>query len=192
MTKCSILVTDTGPLKTLAYANQLDLLLRTNLDIHITDMVIEELKVRDLLGNRIALEFIAKNEVGDKRQITVVGTGVPAKAERLRELGVDPGEHSLKLLLNDYANSAIEKYALFLFEDYDIAKKTFVLPDNVYLLTTRAFLLECEDNKLIASAEDALKQAEKVSAENGDSRSLLNRKRETNEPPKRNRSVRPF
>lgn len=188
MTTCSILLTDTGPLKTLAYAGGLDLLLATKLPLIVTDMVYAELSARkDLEGNKTALFFIDR-EIRTGR-LEVTHTGTPENANVLRSMRVDPGEHSIKIALEDYYKNNPESHALLLFEDSDIAKKTFILPDNVALLTTRPFLLEMEKRGHIQSAEDMLKEAEQRSLDAKDARSLLNRKKEYSTPPKNKSSI---
>ena len=159
MTTCSILITDTGPLKTLAYAGGLDLLLATKLPLVVTDMAYTELSFRkDLDRNKTGLLFIDR-EIKTGR-LEIIHTGTPENANSLRSMRVDPVEHSIKIALEDYYKNNPESHALLLFEDSDIAKKTFVLPDNVSLLTTGAFLLEMEKIGHIQSAEDMLKKVE--------------------------------
>ncbi|WP_031409499.1 hypothetical protein [Thiomonas sp. FB-Cd] len=193
MTTCAIIVTDTGPLKTLAYARRLDLFLKPGLPVYITDMVIEELRAgSQYLGNQLALDFI-KDQVGvSGGLLKKIDTGVPQNAETLRSLRVDPGEQSLKIVLEDYYSTHPNDYALLLFEDNGIAKKTFVLPENVSLLTTRPFLQELERRKIIASAEDVLKAAEMASLAACDERKLLSRKKEHAAPPRNDPSVKWF
>jgi len=191
MSICSILLTDTGPLKTLAYADCLDLLLATKLPLKVTDMVNAELSAKkDLEGNRSALLFIER--AIETRHLEIIKTGTPENAEALRSMRVDPGEQSIKIALEDYYKSNPESHALLLFEDNDIAKKTFILPDNVALLTTRPFLLEMEKRGHIKSAEEMLKRAEQKSLAANDTRSLLNRKKEYSSAPKNKPSVKFF
>lgn len=193
MTTCSILVTDTGPLKTLAYAGQLDLLLKTGLTVFITDMVIEELRAgAQYPANQAALNFISHHLAVGNGNVQELTTGVPQNVALLKSLRIDPGEHSLKIALEDYCKTHPNDYALLLFEDNGIAKKTFVLPDNVALLTTRPFLQEMERRHVIQSATSVLKAAEIASVSAGDARDLLNRKTEHETPPRRNVSVKPF
>lgn len=193
MTKCSILVTDTGPLKTLAYAGQLELLLKTGLPVYVTDMVIEELKAGSkYAGNQEALDFIMYYlEIKDGR-LNKIDTGVPANAAALKSMRVDPGEHSLKIALEDYYALNPNDYAFLLFEDKDIIKKTYILPDNVYLMSTRPFLQEMEKRHVIVSATDVLRTAEIASVAASDGRVLLSRKTEYSISPRSNNMVIPF
>jgi hypothetical protein len=103
MTTCSILITDTGPLKTLAYAGELGLLLKTGLPIYVTDMVIVELQAgSQYVGNQLALDFIDQCLAAGDDSIQKIDTGVPQNAALLKSMRVDPGEHSLKIALEDY------------------------------------------------------------------------------------------
>ena len=193
MKQCSILIVDTGPLKTLAYAGQLNLLLKTGLPVHITDMVIAELEAGSRFsGNRLALEFIYSHLDIQDGLIEEVFTGVPEKIAKYEELELDPGEESIRKALKDYEALDCDEYALLLFEDSVFAKKAYILPDNVYLLTTRPFLQELERRNIIHSAEDVLKQAEIASLEADDERKLLNRKREHSISPRRDITIKPF
>ena len=190
MTKCSILIVDTGPLKTLAYAGRLDLLLKPGLPVLVTDMVLEELRAKDKEGNIAALKFLSECILN--KRVEEYLTDVPKKIEKYRELGLDPGDESIRICLKRLAAKNDENYVLLLFEDNDLAKNSFLPVDNVYLLTTRPFLQRLEILKYIESAEDVLREAERKSAESDDPRALLNRKREHDVPPKRGSRVRPF
>ena len=47
-----------------------------------------------------------------------------------------------------------EKFELLLFEDHKVSGTGFVLPENVYVISTRAFLARLEVLKLIPSAQE--------------------------------------
>src|ERR1035437_4815012 len=118
MTKCSIIILDTSPLKTLAYADRLDLLLSPKFPVFVTYMVIAELKAgSQYLGNRRALDFINFHIDSGDGLVIKIPTGVPDQIEDLKALRVDPGEHSIKLALEDYYSANPDDYALLLFED---------------------------------------------------------------------------
>ena len=80
MTTCSILIVDTGPLKTLAYAGRLDLLLKPGLPVFVTDMVLEELRAKSTGGNIAALTFL--NDCLANQKVIEYQTGVPEKIEK--------------------------------------------------------------------------------------------------------------
>jgi len=191
MTTCSIIVTDTGPLKTLAYAEKLELLLKPGLPVRIPDMVIKELEAGlPRSGNAIALQFVQvciANNLVEK-----VDTGVPQIADYLRSIDQDPGDLSVIGALNKYKKTNPDDFALLLFEDNDLAKKQLFLPDNVFLLTTRPFLQELKDRGYVDSVEKLLKDVEVKSSLAGDDRNLLNRKKEHSIPPRSDAAVKPF
>lgn len=79
--------------------------------------------------------------------------------------------------LNKYKASNPDDYALLLFEDNDFAKKIALLPDNIFMLTTRPFFQALKDRGYIHSVEKILKKVEVLSAMAGDDRKALNRKK---------------
>jgi hypothetical protein len=190
VSKCSILIVDTGPLKTLAYADRLELLLKPGLPVLVTDMVLDELRAKNKEGNVKALKFL--EDYIKSKIVAEYQTGVPQNIEKYRELGLDPGDESIKICLKRLATSNDDDYVLLLFEDNDLAKNSFLPVDNVYLLTTRPFLQRLEILKVIESAEDVLIESDRKSAECDDARMLLTRKREHDVPPRRDQQVRPF
>jgi hypothetical protein len=190
VTQCSILIVDTGPLKTLAYAGQLDLLLKPGLPVLVTDMVLEELRAKNKEGNIAALKFL--EDCLGKGTVEEYSTGVPQKIEKYRELGLDPGDESIKVCLKRLAAKNDDDYVLLLFEDNDLAKNAFLPVDNVYLLTTRPFLQRLEALKYVESAENVLREAERKSMASDDARVLLGRKREHDVAPRRDPRARPF
>jgi hypothetical protein len=67
-------------------------------------------------------------------------------------------------LTTDKFNALIAQRDTFQAErDKDVTQKTYILPDNIYLLTTRNFLKIFEDHKIISSAEQILREAEQAS-----------------------------
>ena len=192
MTVCSIVIVDAGPLKTLAYSGRIDLLLRCGVPVQVSDMVVQEIKNgQQFLGNTIALAFI-EGHLG--KGITLALTGVPAIADKLAQLNVDPGDESIRRLIArlDEATDGNE-YALLVSED-DRLMKTADLSGMTYFLTMRPFLLEMEKRGLVDDAESLMLIAERaaVAAGEGPGRGQLKRKREWNSPPRRNALVQPF
>jgi hypothetical protein len=59
----------------------------------------------------------------------------------------------------NYGVQSEEKYALLLFEDHKVSGTGFVLPVNVYLISTRAFLTRLEALKRIPCAQEILNAA---------------------------------
>lgn len=74
--------------------------------------------------------------------------------------GKHEGERAIQDFLFEFHDkSAGVKNALLLFEDNKLAGTAFVLPDNVYLLSTKALLLELQRRGLILSAEGIMDEA---------------------------------
>ncbi len=191
MNKCGLVIVDTGPLKTLAYAESLELLLKVNIPIFISDMVICELEnaIR-YRGNAQVLTFI-KKYLGT--QIKEIKTGVPEIAEELKKLKVDPGDESIRRIINKYEDELEGEYALLISED-DKFMRTADPIGHTYMMTTRPFLKELENRHIINDAEKLMIKAEKNSIFYGEppGRGQLKRKREWNNTPLANPSIKPF
>lgn len=201
MTTCAIVVVDAGPLKTLAYGDQLNLLLKPGVPVFISDMVIQELRNgSQFLGNVTALNFI--DEYLDK-EITEMKTGVPAVAETLRSVGEDPGDTSIRRTLQYYYeigcahDSDDEEFALLISEDLLMMAAGVDKSGSTFLMTTRPFLYEARTRGwLNVDPEDVLRKAERgaIAAGEGPGRGHLDwlRERERNDPPPRRSTVKPF
>jgi hypothetical protein len=152
-------VPDAGPLITLAYAGRLELLLALGLKVVVIDMVKFELTRHFTPTSQAILNFI------EAHQIEVIETETGRLAQ---QLGADfkkrhAGERAIQDFLFDFydeinaeqaTQQTSERYALLLFEDHKIAGTGFVLPDNVYVISTQAFLHRLEALKLIPSAQE--------------------------------------
>jgi hypothetical protein len=157
-----ILVPDSGPLITLAYAEQLDLLQRPGWPVHIVDMVVHEVtRNRTPTSNTIAdfinlrqLSIVNTQAFGLYRQRTsaAVAGDAPPKKAGLGELAIQ--EYMTRLGLENPATPAV-----FLFEDHKIARASFHLPNNVQRVSTRAFLIFLEEQGWIGSAAAIERQA---------------------------------
>lgn len=158
-----ILVPDAGPLITLAYAGRLDLLQQPGWPVHVMDMVLHEL-TRNQTPTSEAIGAFVKEQA-----LTVVttqvwrryqqrltdaaaGHGLPPRKAGLGELAIQ--EYMTRLGLEEPAVSAV-----FLFEDYKIARASFHLPDSVRRVSTRAYLYFLEERGWIASAEEIERRA---------------------------------
>jgi hypothetical protein len=193
MTTCNIIVADTGPLKTLAYADSLNLLLIPGIPVYVTDMVIEELKNgSEFTGNAKALMFINAHL---NKEILEIKTDVPRTAAVMRSVNVDPGDESIRRVIKAYYESpeGEDEYALLVSED-----RAFMLSadksGSTYLMTTRPFLLELEKRGHIDDAEQLMieSEANAIAAGEGPGRGQLKRKKEIDRPPARNNTVKPF
>jgi hypothetical protein len=189
--KCGIVIVDTGPLKTLAYADSLELLLAPGIPVHISDMVICELRNgQQFPGNIKALEFIKANM---NHGLDEIETGVPEIAEKLKELNVDPGDESIRTIIEKYEDESDGEYALLISEDEKFMR-TADPEGHTYIMTTRPFLQELEKRGMIDDAEALMQKAEAAAIHAGETpgRGQLKRGREWNDPPVRNALVKPF
>lgn len=152
---CELIIPDAGPLITLAYASRLDLLLATQAKVVVIDMVKIELTRHLTKTSQLIIDFISNNA------IDIVETDIGREAARQ---GIDfkkshAGERATQDYLFDFydENNGVhseEKFALLLFEDHKVSGTGFVLPENVYVISTRAFLARLEALKLIPSAQE--------------------------------------
>lgn len=189
--KCGIIIVDTGPLKTLAYADSLELLLIPGIPVHISDMVICELRNgQEYPGNAKAIAFIDRHM---NQGLGEIETGVPEIADKLRELRVDPGDESVRRIIKQYEEDTDGEYALLVSED-DHLMRAADPEGHTFLMTTRPFLKELENRGLIEDAEALMQKAEDAAIEANETpgRGQLNRRREFNIPPTRNILVKPF
>lgn len=153
---CELIVPDAGPLITLAYADHLDLLLAMSIKVAIIDMVMIELTRHKTETSALILDFIKINNIEIKT--TDIGTKAINEGDNFKK--THAGERAIQDFLFDfYDENNGQKVALLLFEDHKIAGTAFVLPDNVYTISTRAFLNRLETLKIIDSAQDVVNAA---------------------------------
>ncbi len=158
-----LLLPDSGPLITLAYAGRLDLLLRPGWPLRLVDMVLHEL-TRNATPTRDALQAF----MADHRP-TVIATETFAHYQHLlrsaaktptapvRKAGL--GELALQEAINRLALAEPAQAAVLLFEDHKIARAGFHLPQGTLRVSTRAFLLFLQDKGWLESAADVERQA---------------------------------
>jgi hypothetical protein len=159
----SIIVTDSGPLITLAVANALDVLLLPGLPLIIPDMVRFEV-IQDINkpGASEVAEWIRNNE---RNGVRVASTEVFEEFETLRLVNAatktkNRGEQSAAEVLSKELDQ--KHYgALLLFEDSSVKKQNFLirLPDEVIVVSTSEFLSGLESRKLLPSASAILDRA---------------------------------
>lgn len=182
---CELIVPDAGPLITLAYADRLDLLLAINIKAVIIDMVKIELTRNKTETSALILDFISKNNIEIKE--TEIGSKAIMEGSAFKK--THAGERAIQDFLFDFndENLAVagdQKVALLLFEDHKIAGTAFVLPGNVYTISTKAFLNRLETLKIIDSAQDVVNAA--FSAGRNFSQRVVD------EPPRSFPGMRPF
>lgn len=158
-----LIVTDSGPLITLAVAKSLDALLLPKLPVIVPDMVRFEV-IRDLTkpGAQTVADWIRVNEGPALR---VASTEVFEEYQLL--VGVRPttktgnrGEQSAAEVLGQQLRGK-QFGAVLLFEDSNVRKQNFLirLPDEVVVTSTSEFLFGLESQGLIPSASEILMRA---------------------------------
>ena len=162
----SLIVTDSGPLITLAIAESLDVLFLPHLPVIIPDMVRHEV-IQDLSkpGAALVADWIRQN---DPHRLTVRSTEIFEEFMLLRSMNPatktkNRGEQAAAEVLGR-ALDGKDCGAVLLFEDSAVRKTNFLtrLPDSVAVTSTSAFLFGLESRGLIQSAQSILDQAVNV------------------------------
>lgn len=181
---CELVVPDAGPLITLAYAKRLDLLFALGLKVVMVDMVKQELIRQRTDTSEAIISFIDQSSV----EIAVTDIGIEAANKGADFQKSHAGERAIQEYLFNFSDeiqrTKQERYALLLFEDHKIAGTNFVLPDNVYVLSTRAFLDRLEKRYIINSAADITRDA--IAAGRSFSQKIVD------QAPKSRKGVKPF
>ena len=142
---------------TLSYGGGLNFLLLPGMPVYISDMVVEELRNGSQFSDNVqALHFI-EGYLG--RGIEIIKTGVPEIFDRLKELGVDPGDESIRRVINKYEEETEGEYALLVSED-DKFMRTADPLGRTFIMTTRPFLQELQRRNIIQDAEAIMIAAE--------------------------------
>jgi hypothetical protein len=152
----SLIVTDTSPLITLAYANALDVLLQPQIPLRIPDAVyIEATRIRAAAGASEIVEWINRH----LDQVSIVPTEIGIDQQRRIEEGRTIrglGENAALETLNRFLEATPAAKALLLFEDSDLTKRRAIVDDRVSLITTGDFLRALEQTRVIQSADHIL------------------------------------
>lgn len=163
MKSFSLIVTDSGPLITLAVAQALDALLLAKLPVIVPDMVRFEV-IRDLTkpGAQEVADWIrshegqgvrvASTEVFEEYQVLLAAN----PATRTKDRGEQAAAEVLGKELADENHGAV-----LLFEDSGVRKQNFLirLPDEVLVTSTSEFLHGLEAARLLKSASEVLQRA---------------------------------
>lgn len=162
----SLIVTDSGPLITLAIAGSLDVLFLPNLPVIVPDMVRHEV-IQDLSkpGAALVAEWIRLN---DPLRLTVGSTEVFEEFMLLKSMNPatktkNRGEQAAAEVLGRQLESQ-DFGAVLLFEDSAVRKTNFLtrLPDCVVVASTSEFLFGLESRGLLQDAQSILDQAVNV------------------------------
>lgn len=152
------LLPDAGPLITLAYADALDLLLSPGWQVSLVDMVLEEVTRNSTpTSERIASWTRSKRLAVLPTKVFEHYKKALANAVPVRKSA--PGELAIQETMNEFALYHPPKTGVFLFEDHKIARATFLLPHCCRKVSTRAFLLFLEQEKLIPSSVEIERRA---------------------------------
>jgi hypothetical protein len=154
-----VLLPDSGPLITLAYADALDLLLKPGWPIVLVDMVLHEVTRNQTPTSEKLAQWVAASQLSVRttrtfqhHQRTLAANPAAARTSNLGELAIQE-------TMNDFALEQAPQTGVFLFEDHKIARASFLLPDNCRKISTRAFLLFLEQQGWLASAAEIERQA---------------------------------
>nr|WP_315253146.1 hypothetical protein [uncultured Duganella sp.] len=158
----ALIVTDAGPLITLAVADALDTLKLLGARVVIPDMVQFEVSQHaDKPGARIFMAWLHKNrgliEIGQTEEFAEFTELLALNpALRTRNRGEMAAAEVLARELDDGIDAG-----LLLFEDSDIRKTNFLvrLPDNVLILSTSTFLYGLQRRQLLSDADAILNRA---------------------------------
>lgn len=157
----SLIVTDSGPLITLALAGELDVLTaKKEIEVLIPDLIrFEVLRHLDKPGAREIDEWIRNNE---PERVRVAST--EEYEEFMLLLSLKPtartksrGEAAASEVLKRELSRG-DRIGILLFEDGDVRKNRYTLtaPNNVLMLSTAQFLMGLEREGVIRNAHDIL------------------------------------
>lgn len=151
------LLPDAGPLITLAYAGQLDLLLRPDWSLRLVDMALHEVTrnatpSRDAISAFIARHHIPRIETATFHHYQEQTSVASCSGKKPRKAGL--GELALQEAITQLALLEPPQPAVLLFEDHKIARSGFYLPEGSIRVSTRAFLDFLEENGWLDSAAD--------------------------------------
>jgi len=151
-----LVVPDAGPLISLAKADCLDLLLLPGVPVWIVDQVRFEASGSDRFPDAIRIDrFIRSHDARIMEFTTAVGLAAAQRRAQGEVRQPGQGEAAIAEFLQrlDEVTGDPDAPVLMLFEDSDIRRSRFFLPDNVHLPSTLAFLRGLERKCLIPSAE---------------------------------------
>jgi hypothetical protein len=159
----SIIVTDSGPLITLAVAQALDALLGPKLLVIVPDMVRYQV-IRDLdrPGAREVADWIRSNEPG---RVRVASTEVFEEFEILRRINAATKTNNrAEQAAAEVLSKELEQQdhgAILVFEESMVRKSNFLvrLPDEVVVTSSSEFLFALEKHGLPTSAAAVLARA---------------------------------
>lgn len=153
-----ILLSDAGPLITLAYADALDTLLLPGWRVEMVDMVAHEVTRNETPTSQKIADWLAEHK------LTVLKTSVYERYMQALDRGEAPrksnlGELAVQEVMTNFALDLPETIGVFLFEDHKIARASFMLPPQCHKISTRSFLQFLEEKQWLTSASDIERKA---------------------------------
>ena len=154
-----IVLPDSGPLITLAYAGALDVLMKPLWPIKIVDRVLDEVTRNATPTSELIRLWVQEQNISILKTRTCdrYQELQAQKKESLRKSNL--GELAIQEAMHDLALKDPETMGVFLFEDHKIARTTFLDPSNCRKVTTRSWLLFLEGKGLIPLASDIERRA---------------------------------
>ena len=156
------LLPDAGPLITLAHADALDVPLKPGWSVMLVDMVLHEVTLHQTPTSQKLAQWVKTH------QLPILATKIYGRYQwALSSSSVIPrksnlGELAIQEAMNSFALEETPKTGVFLFENYKIARTSFILPENCRKVSTRAFLLFLEQKSWLdvsMSASDIERKA---------------------------------
>lgn len=159
MSEAVVLLPDSGPLITLAYADALDALFKPGWPVLLVDMVLNEVTRNQTPTSEKLAQWAEANKLPvlstrtfQHYQQTMSARPVAARKSNLGELAIQEA-------MNGFALEHPPKTGVFLFEDHKIARASFLVPDNCHKISTRAFLIFLEQKGWLESATEIERRA---------------------------------
>ena len=149
----TLLLPDAGHLITLAYAQALDLLFKPGWPVQIVDMVLHEVTRNRTPTSGLIAAWVETNK------LDILPTRILEHFQQMQASAAPPrksnlGELAIQEIMNGFALIDPPPTGVFLFEDYRIARTSFLLPDNCRKISTRAFLIFLEQKGWLGSAAE--------------------------------------
>ena len=147
-----VLLPDSGPLITLAYADALDLLFKPGWQVALVDMVLHELTRNDTPTSARLAQWAQDRKLPVYTTRTYRQHAQAQAASARAAPTADLGELAIQEVMNDLALANPPGTGVFLFEDHKIARASFLLPQSCRKVSTRAFLIFLEEKGWLDSA----------------------------------------
>ena len=127
------LLSDAGPLITLAYADALDLLMKSGWSVALVDMVLHEVTRNETPTSARIAAWARENSIPVLQTRIYERYMQSQTAQSARKANL--GELAIQEVMSGFGLAA-EQTGVFLFEDHKIARASFLLPDNCRKVST--------------------------------------------------------